>query len=157
LVVERPFLHENPVGQDGPVREFGEVVGVIGALVLTAIACLHLAWAAGVEWGRAEVIPTVDGRPTLAPGRWATVVVAVLLLAAADLYIGAAHGRAPTWLFRLGSAVVATILLARAVGDFRTVGFAKRVRDTAFARRDTTVYSPLCVALAVCGYAVALR
>jgi hypothetical protein len=139
------------------VSTLAEVVAVIGALVLTAIACLHFAWAAGVEWGRADAIPTVNGRPTLSPGRGATVLVAVLLLAAADLYIGAVHGRAPTWLFHVGSAVVATILLARAIGDFRTVGFFKKVRDTRFAQLDTTYFSPLCVALALCGLAAALH
>jgi len=139
------------------MRMVGEVVGVLGALVLTAIAVLHLAWAAGFAWGKGAVIPIVDGRPTLRPSRGATVVVAVLLLAAADLYIGAAHDRTPAWVFHGGSALVATILLARAVGDFRTVGFAKRVRDTAFARLDTRVFSPLCLGLAACGYLVALR
>jgi hypothetical protein len=39
-------------------------------------------------------------------------------------------------------------LLARAVGDFRYVGFFKRVRDSRFATLDTRVYSPLCFVLA---------
>jgi hypothetical protein len=39
--------------------------------------------------------------------------------------------------------------MARAVGEGRYVGFLKRVRNTAFARNDTWLYSPLCVALAV--------
>ena len=36
----------------------------------------------------------------------------------------------------------------RAVGDFRMVGFWKTVRDTPFARWDTRLFSPLCVAIA---------
>jgi hypothetical protein len=40
-------------------------------------------------------------------------------------------------------------LLARAMGDFNYVGFFKRVRGTRFARMDTLLYSPLCLALAV--------
>ena len=128
-----------------------------GALALTAIACLHVAWAAGIEWGRAGAIPTVDGRPTLSPSRGATVLVAVLLLGAADLYIGAVHGRTPTWLFHVGSAVVAVVLVARAVGDFRTFGLFKKVRDTRFARLDTKIFIPLCLGLALCGLAAALH
>jgi hypothetical protein len=41
------------------------------------------------------------------------------------------------------------VLLARAIGDGRTLGFTKRVRDTAFARNDTRLFSPLCLFLAV--------
>jgi hypothetical protein len=44
-------------------------------------------------------------------------------------------------------AAVALALLARAVGDFRLVGFFKRVKDSVFARMDSRVYSPLCVLL----------
>jgi hypothetical protein len=40
-------------------------------------------------------------------------------------------------------------LLARAVGDFKYVGFSKRVRGTPFARLDTWIYSPLCLLLAL--------
>ncbi len=44
---------------------------------------------------------------------------------------------------------LAAIFVLRAVGDFHYVGFFKRVRGSVFARRDTWVFSPLCVVLAV--------
>jgi hypothetical protein len=37
----------------------------------------------------------------------------------------------------------------RAVGEFRLVGFFKRVKGTRFARMDTLVYSPLCALLSL--------
>jgi hypothetical protein len=40
-------------------------------------------------------------------------------------------------------------MLARAVGDFRLVGFFKTVRGSTFARMDTRLYSPLCVLLGI--------
>jgi hypothetical protein len=40
-------------------------------------------------------------------------------------------------------------LLARAIGEFRYVGFFKRVRGSRFARLDTLLYSPLRLLLAV--------
>ena len=49
---------------------------------------------------------------------------------------------------------VGGILLPRAVGEFRLVGFFKRVRGSGCARLDTFVYSPLCLALAVGIFAV---
>ena len=38
-------------------------------------------------------------------------------------------------------------LLARAIGEFRYVGFFKRVRSSRFAELDSLVYSPLCLML----------
>jgi hypothetical protein len=55
---------------------------------------------------------------------------------------------APAWLAPTGVWVLTAVFVGRAVGDFRTVGFFKRVRGTLFARRDSLLYSPLCVALA---------
>ena len=43
--------------------------------------------------------------------------------------------------------VVAVVLLLRAVGDFRLVGFFKKITGSRFARLDTLVFSPLCVVL----------
>jgi hypothetical protein len=44
---------------------------------------------------------------------------------------------------------MSAVLFLRAVGDFRAVGFSKRVRDTRFAWWDTRLFSPLCLAMAV--------
>jgi hypothetical protein len=45
--------------------------------------------------------------------------------------------------------LIAAVFALRAIGDFRYVGFFKRIRDSKFARLDTLAYSPLCAALAV--------
>ena len=47
--------------------------------------------------------------------------------------------------FRWGNLLIAFIFLARAVGDFKYVGFFKRVKGTAFAKNDSNYYSPLCL------------
>ncbi|WP_205190355.1 DUF3995 domain-containing protein, partial [Burkholderia sp. LMG 13014] len=44
---------------------------------------------------------------------------------------------------------LALIFAVRAVGDFRYVGFFKRIRGSRFARMDTLYYSPLCAALSL--------
>jgi hypothetical protein len=44
---------------------------------------------------------------------------------------------------------LALIFSARAIGEFRLVGFFKRVHGSAFARLDSLVFSPLCLLLAV--------
>lgn len=44
---------------------------------------------------------------------------------------------------------LAFVFLARGIGDFRLVGFFKKVTGTAFARLNNTVFSPLCLVMAV--------
>lgn len=127
--------------------------------ILSAIAAIHLYWALGGEAGKAASIPTSGGRPMLKPGPGLTALVAGALLVAAAL-VAAASGLlpvpAPAWLLRAATGLLAVVFLARAVGDFRYVGFFKRVRGTTFASRDTWLYSPLCLALAAMTAAVAV-
>ena len=51
----------------------------------------------------------------------------------------------PAWLSRYGLWLLAGVFLLRAIGDFRYVGFTKKVRATRFAQLDTRFYSPLCL------------
>jgi hypothetical protein len=124
--------------------------GYGAAVVLGALSALHVYWAVGGRWGRSAAVPTtMENRSVLAPSRAATLVVAALLAASAAIVVGGVRGWDPRLVFRLGCAGIAVVLLARSVGDRRYIGFFKRVSDTQFARRDTWLYSPLCVVLAV--------
>ena len=79
------------------------------------------------------------------------MAVAAFLFACSGL-VAATAGLVPLALSRgllvALSSLLAVGLCARAVGEFKYVGFFKRVRGSKFARLDTLVYSPLCVALA---------
>jgi hypothetical protein len=135
------------------------VIAVIVCTVLVLIAALHFYWAVGGSAGKAGAVPSSGGKPTMAPGPASTALVAVALLAAAAL-VGAEGGLlvlpVPHSLLTAGCALLAAIFIARAVGEFRYLGFFKRVKDSTFARRDTFIYSPLCLALGVLIGAVAL-
>jgi Protein of unknown function (DUF3995) len=124
-----------------------DVVGVGAATVLVGLSALHVYWALGGSRAAAAAIPTADGRPLLSPSRAATLIVAVLLAVSALLLVGTVAGWPPRAAYRVGCGGVGLVLLARAVGDRRYIGFLKRERGTAFARRDTVLYSPLCLAL----------
>jgi hypothetical protein len=54
----------------------------------------------------------------------------------------------PAWTVVGGAILLAVVFAARAIGDFRLVGFFKTRGDGAFAWLDTWVYSPLCLLLA---------
>ncbi len=121
------------------------------ASVLAFLSGLHIYWAFGGHWGWGAAIPQVDGRPAFTPSRFATLLVALGLAAAAALPLvraGAFPFPVPSWLSQWSAILLAFIFFVRAVGDFRLVGFFKRVRGTPFAIWDTRLFSPLCLLLA---------
>ena len=131
------------------------IAGAAAIVIVLLLAAVHVYWAAGGKAGKAAAIPTAEGRAVLKPSAFSTAMVAVglcVIAAFLALRIG--------WLKVLGFAgdnnfaeiaawVFAAMFALRAIGDFRYVGFFKRIRDTRFARLDTLPYSPLCAVLAV--------
>ncbi|OAI38789.1 hypothetical protein AYO38_09020 [bacterium SCGC AG-212-C10] len=133
-------------------------MGLLGVAMLSTASAVHVYWARGGQRGSAAAVPEVHGKPVFTPGAAATFTVAGALAIAAlttliaVLQSGAEH-RA-NWP-RLGSAVLALVFGARAVGNFRTVGFSKKLKGTRFATLDTYVYSPICAVIAGCCAAAA--
>ncbi|NOU10932.1 MAG: DUF3995 domain-containing protein [Nitrospira sp.] len=120
--------------------------------VFASLSLIHIYWLFGRRAGQRAAIPEIDGKPVFQPSTLSTLVVAMGLALCAVVIAGTAGMLALplsqtilAWLTR-GLAVV---LLLRAIGDFRLVGFFKRIHHTCFARLDTAVYSPLCLALAI--------
>lgn len=126
-------------------------VAVCGIFLTLALWHVFHALVPSSGAGESTAVPTVGGRPVFSPSRTATLVVATALFAFAGL-VAATAGIvslpvSPVLLHWLSYALAAG-LLARAVGEFKYVGFFKRVRGTRFATLDTFVYSPLCLLLA---------
>ena len=126
-------------------------VALVLAAVFTALAAVHVYWALAGGPGGATVPTLADGTPLFRPSAGGTLAIAGALLAAAAVVLGrggvAALPLSPG-LYRVGTWGLGAVLGLRAVGDFRYVGMFKRERRSAFARRDTALYSPLCAALA---------
>ena len=130
----------------------GKVLPYVLCCVFALLAVWHFYMAFALRAGGPSAVPSVDGKPLFVPTRSATIAVGVALLLFAALVLATAGIIPPgvpqvalPWL----SYLLALGLLGRAVGEFRYVGFFKRVRGTTFARLDTLVYSPLCLLLAV--------
>jgi hypothetical protein len=120
--------------------------------VIAVLGLLHLYWSLGGTALIDGTIPEVSGHPVFSPNRALTAVVGAFLILCAALVAAmsglVSAGAASYVLPWLGYGLAAG-LLARSVGDFRLVGFFKRVRGNRFARLDTAVYSPLCLLLAI--------
>ncbi|HTP61384.1 MAG TPA: DUF3995 domain-containing protein [Burkholderiales bacterium] len=108
------------------------------AIVFVFLAGMHFYWASGGGNGKNAAIPEVDGAPAFRPSKAATAAVGLALLGVAAIVLLD---------LKLLLACAAAVLILRAIGDFRLVGFFKRVRGSKFARIDTLLYSPLCLAL----------
>lgn len=129
----------------------------IGSIIFTVLGLWHLYWALGGSLAKDIAIPEVNNNPAFVPSVRATVAVGVALLCFAFLVAATAgfvtvpvSGRVLSWL----CFALAFVLLARAIGEFRLVGFFKQVRGTRFAHLDTLIYSPLCLFLSFIVYVV---
>lgn len=137
---------------------------IVLAIVLIAIfaflASVHVYWAFGGRFAKVATIPELHGSPSFVPGRITTLLVACCLFACAAL-IGAATGfidaPVPAMVIQWGCFGLALLLLLRAIGDFRLMGFFKTVRCSRFAWLDSALYSPLCLALALGVFLVAWK
>lgn len=121
-------------------------------LVFVALAAWHVRMALGSSSARSGAVPSVSGEPLWVPSVQATLAVAVALLVFACLVAAMARfisvgipQRTLAWLCY----ALALGLVARAIGEFKYLGFFKRVTGSKFARLDTLLYSPLCLLLAV--------
>ncbi len=120
--------------------------------VFVGLSLVHVYWFFGGQVGRLAAIPEIDGTPVFQPSTLSTCAVAIGLALCAVLIAGTAgllvlplSQTALAWMTR----ALAVVLLIRAIGDFRLVGFFKRIRHSRFAHLDTAVYSPLCLVLAI--------
>jgi hypothetical protein len=131
------------------------IAGTAAILILIVLSDLHVYWARGGKAGKGAAIPTLNERPALKPTALTTIMVAVVLLAMAAvlafrigwLDLPAVPGLSS--FVRVCAWLIAVAFALRAVGDFRYVGFFKKIRESRFARLDTFAYSPLCACLAV--------
>jgi hypothetical protein len=127
-------------------------IAIAVCLAFAAIALWHFYMAFAPAQGSSSAVPSVDGKPLFVPSRGATIAVGIVLVGFA-LLVAATAGlisvpvrrNVLVWL----SFALALGLAARALGEFKYVGFFKRVRRSRFASADTWFYSPLCLLLAV--------
>lgn len=138
-------------------------VATLQAGVLFLLSSLHVYWALGGRLGLSAALPQREpgGPPAFVPGAPITFAVAAVLALGGVVALGLGGYLQPqlvpdSWLRALAGAG-AVAFAARAVGDFRLVGFFKRVRGTRFARWDSALHSPLCALLAAGWLALALR
>jgi hypothetical protein len=129
--------------------EMKVITGSVLLIIFLFLALLHIYWGAGGKWGIAASIPTKkDGKKLIDPGPLACFIVASGLLVFAffiSIKTQLILFNIPGWLLNSGLWIIAAIFLLRAIGEFKYIGFFKKITSTPFGKMDTKYYSPLCL------------
>ena len=62
----------------------------------------------------------------------------------------------PDWIIKYGGWIIPIIFILRAIGEFKYVGFFKRIKQTEFGKLDTKFFSPLCLTIGLIGILIEL-
>jgi hypothetical protein len=126
---------------------------LLNSFLFTTLALLHMYWAFGGTWAAFAIIPTdSNGRRRFRPDFLTITSAAIVLLIFAWIDLASAgflNESLSEKLLNYAIAAIGLLFLLRAIGDFKYVGFAKRYRKTIFARRDTLIFSPLCLIISL--------
>jgi hypothetical protein len=133
---------------------------VVASAILTVAAGFHVYWGLGGGLGRSVSLPqNEDGTPIMAMPALGAHAVALALGAAIVLvlaYGGVVALPVPHAWLRIGMVALAVAFAARALSWSRYVGWFKQLRSTRFARYDTHLFSPLCLAVSLSAVAMLL-
>jgi hypothetical protein len=128
------------------------ILGLVNCLVFLFISTIHFYWAFGGKWGAKEALPEgLEGKMPLTPSVFMTIVVVIFL--SVSIFFGQKAGlfdfELPVLLEKYGLIAIGSVLLIRAIGEFKYVGFFKKIKNTRFGELDSRYYSPLCLVLSI--------
>lgn len=134
----------------------------LNIIILGSLAKLHFYWALGgriwIEYSVPEDFIESYNNPAHKTGiKIATLIVSFGLLFFA--FVTASNYFNITDLFpvhwaKIGTRIIGSIFLIRAIGDFNYFGLFKKVNDTKFSNKDTKYFVPICLILAIASFAI---
>lgn len=124
-------------------------------IIFIILSVIHFNWVLGGQFGLSVALPTnSDGEMLMKPSRLATFIVGIGLLVFAFFYLLQTdyfNLNFPSWIFKYGNWIIPSIFILRAIGDFKYVGFFRKIKETEFAKWDAKLFSPLCLGIGVLG------
>jgi len=131
------------------------VLSSVEVIIFLILSGIHFNWVFGGEFGFDKSLPTKeDGTRMLNPKKIDSAIVGFGLLLFAIYYMlegGFIHLDLPNWITNYLGWIIPSIFIVRAVGDFKYVGFLKKVKNTVFGKFDSKYFSPLCLLIGVIG------
>lgn len=122
-------------------------------IIFLVLSIIHFYWAFGGRWGYDTALPTKENNEKLIqPAFLECIVVGGGLLSFGLIVLQ--KGKIISlldwnWLNQYSLWIIIFIFLARAIGEFKYVGFFKKVKNTEFGKMDTKFYSPLCLFISI--------
>ena len=126
-----------------------QTISITVAVAFAGLAILHIYWALGGKLDIRKMIPVVNDEPVFTPGVFGTFVVAGMLTCfaivalALGFYDTVSVNHQPY--LKITGFTIGAVLVLRAIGEFKYIGFFKRVRGSKFATYDNWLYSPFCM------------
>ena len=130
------------------------------SLILFVLGIIHFYWAIGGAYGFEQSLPTKEnGERVINPKKIDSAIVGIGLTVFALFYVfqtGLIKYDLPVLISKYGGWLIPIIFLLRAVGEFKYIGFFKKIRRTEFGKLDTWFFSPLCLGIGIVGVIIEL-
>ena len=135
------------------------VLSIILFSIFVILGGFHFFWFFGGKWGLENVIPSKDSQTSsFSIPKFATLMVGLVLILFGFLYLIKSNliiVQLPNWMMAYGFWFISLIFILRAIGDFKYVGFFKKIKNTKFAMADSKIFSPLCLGIGIIGLLIA--
>ncbi|WP_106790655.1 DUF3995 domain-containing protein [Aquimarina sp. Aq78] len=136
------------------------ILPILLSLIFFILGIIHFNWVVGGTFGFEASLPTKEsGERVLNPKKIDSAIVALGLTVFGFFYVlesGLIAYELPKWLLKYVKWIIPSIFILRALGDFKYVGFFKRIKQTKFGRLDTIFFSPLCLIMGSIGLIIAI-
>jgi len=130
-----------------------QFTGTLLSITFFTISIIHIYWGLGGKWGTKAAIPTTAAKAALfKPGPISCFTVALTILGFGILVLNKTKLislNLPHLIIDYGLYALALIFILRAIGDFKYIGFTRKINNTLFARMDQKYYSPLCLLISI--------
>lgn len=131
------------------------IASLLLSIVLISLGSIHFNWVLGGTFGFSESLPTNEkGERVLHPKKIDSAVVGLGLTLFGIFYLfqsGIIAFNLPLWILKYAGWIIPTIFIIRAIGDFKYIGFFKKIQNTTFGKLDSKFYSPLCLCIGITG------
>jgi len=129
------------------------ILSILLSTIFFILGIIHLNWVVGGKFGFAESLPTKEtGERVLNPKKIDSAIVGIGLITFGMFYLLKADlidFNQPVWILKYGSWIIPSIFILRAIGEFKYIGFFKKVKKTEFGKLDTKFFSPLCLTIGI--------
>ena len=135
-------------------------LSIILFLTFIILGNFHFYWFFGGVWGLEKVIPSKGNTAsTLTIPKFGTLIVGLVFVLFGLMYLiksGFVNVSIPILVTDYAYWIIPSVFIIRAIGDFNYVGFFKKIKNTEFAKADSKLFSPLCLAIGIIGIVIQL-